>query len=58
MTVTATSILRINPTHSIPSFSALESINTGWITYSAYISLMVPFQTLMPAKREGEGDNY
>lgn len=49
MTATTSSILRIIPTHSVASLRALEFTSTGWITCSAYMSLMVPLRTLMPA---------
>lgn len=48
MTATTSSILRIIPTHSVASLSALELTRTGWITCSAYMSLMVPLRTLIP----------
>lgn len=50
MTATTSSILRIIPTHSVASLSALEFTSTGWITCSAYMSLMVPLRTLIPVQ--------
>lgn len=48
ITATMSSILRIIPTHSVANFNELEFTNTGWITCSAYMSLMVPLRTLIP----------
>lgn len=49
ITATTSSILRIIPTHSVASLMALELTSTGWTTCSAYMSLIVPLRTLMPA---------
>lgn len=57
MTATTSSILRIIPTHSVASLSALELTSTGWMTCSAYMSLMVPLRTLIPARGGCVEDN-